>query len=63
MLDGVMRSNDSHLCHVDVADVILVCDGENAQFGIGIDSTEYSGDNFTKPPIITYLEPGGIAER
>jgi len=64
LLDGASRCcNESHACHVDVTDVVLVSDAENGHFGIAIDSTECCGETFTKPPVITYLEPAGIAEK
>ena len=65
---GYPYCGDSHACHVDVTDVTLVTDVDDAadgcrQFGVHIDSVDHSADGFLHPPFISHLEPGGVAER
>ena len=67
-LSGSPYCRDNHPCHVDVTDVTLVTDVDDAgdgcrQFGIEIDSVDHSDDGFLHPPFISRLEPGFIAER
>jgi len=67
-LTGYPYCRDSHPCHVDVTDVTLVTDVDDAvdgcrQFGIQIDSVDHSADGFLHPPFISHLEPTSIAER
>jgi len=67
-LGGYPYCRDSHACHVDVTDVILVTDVDEAgetcqQFGLHIDSIDHMADGFLHPPFISCLEPGGVAER
>jgi C-terminal processing protease CtpA/Prc len=59
----MIQCNDNHSCHIDVTDVTLVADDDDRQFGIGIDSADYSSEGFIRPPFVSYLEPGGVAER
>jgi len=67
-LGGYPYCRDSHSYHIDVTDVTLVTDVDDAgngcrRFGIHVDSVDHSGDGFLHPPFISRLEPGSVAER
>lgn len=62
------------MCHTETMECILQLDPlsingistdneSNASFGFTLQGPSFSSDVLIQPPIIGYLEPGGVAER
>ena len=67
---GMLRTTPhTQICHVDVVEVVLVAEKRN--FGLQVDptsgrsSTTFEGHRglLVEPPVISYIEPRGPAER
>jgi hypothetical protein len=64
----------NQMCHTEIMDCVLrldasslhgpVTDGETmGKFGFTLQGASFASDILMQPPIIGYLEPGGVAER
>ncbi len=62
------------MCHTEIMEILLkldsptngtgAVDGEiNANFGFTLQGASFASDALIQPPVIGYLEPGGVAER
>ncbi len=58
------------MCHTEIMECILQIDSLNpnriltdGEFGFTLQGPSFGSDILMQPPIIGYLEPGGIAER
>ena len=64
----------NQMCHVEVMECLLrldpmssnemIVDGQSiGNFGFTLQGVSFTSDVLMQPPIIGYLEPGGVAER
>ena len=64
----------NQMCHTEIMEFILrldsshsngtVADGETVgNFGFTLQGASFASDILMQPPVIGYLEPGGVAER
>lgn len=62
------------MCHTEVMDCVLRLDSSSSNangtdgetmvnFGFTLQGASFASDILMQPPIIGYLEPGGVAER
>lgn len=63
----------NQMCHTEIMDCILQLDSLNmnrmgtnesvSSFGFTLQGPSFTSDILMQPPVIGYLEPGGIAEK
>ena len=64
----------NQMCHTEIMECVLrldtlsangtIIDGESmANFGFTLQGASFASDILMQPPVIGYLEPGGVAER